>query len=253
MAAPPQPSAPAPGSELRKVGPKLTVDLQIALRLVPIRVPADAPEPALLNCFAPGFHGLRLTRPTTTGAAAQAWAWPASALAANTRAAQPAHPIAGRRGVRLGAIQNDRPPERPDAGTLRGPPSRACHAGIARGSTRPREHRAADDEHLGADARRDPRKHGRQPDAPDRARRQGGRRVRAHRGPVRAAGRFRRGCRAGGVCPDPVVQPPGAAGPDTGQAPRGSAGRGDKNPPSIHREPRATATSWPIQPRPPCC
>lgn len=71
-------------ASVQDAGPRLTADLQLALRLQAIRLEADAPAEAIFHQWAPGFHGLRMTRPTTTGQVAEARIWPASALAANT-------------------------------------------------------------------------------------------------------------------------------------------------------------------------
>jgi len=61
----------------------ITIDVQLATRLEPIRLTADAPADAVYLHFAPGFHGLRMTQPATAGRASEAWKWPASSVAMN--------------------------------------------------------------------------------------------------------------------------------------------------------------------------
>lgn len=58
---------------------RLLVDVQVGHRLEPMRVPTDAPATAVLERFAPGFHGLRVPGPAT----ADTTVWSATALARN--------------------------------------------------------------------------------------------------------------------------------------------------------------------------
>lgn len=60
----------------------LLMDIQIAGRLTPIRLPANAPAAALYHQFAPGYHGLRLSTRSTDGTPLASWLWPADSIAA---------------------------------------------------------------------------------------------------------------------------------------------------------------------------
>jgi len=68
----------------RSMTAPLYVDLQIAYRAQPILLPANAPTNSIYNQFVPGYHGLRMTRPSIGQSDINvAWMWPGSALAAN--------------------------------------------------------------------------------------------------------------------------------------------------------------------------
>ncbi|MDX1682576.1 MAG: hypothetical protein R3336_05615, partial [Phycisphaeraceae bacterium] len=74
------PEAEAEGVTPETLGPNLQLDLQVAHHLTPITLDADAPAATLFFTFAPGYHGLRLRSPDRE---ADAWFWPASAIARN--------------------------------------------------------------------------------------------------------------------------------------------------------------------------
>ena len=59
---------------------RLQVDLQLGYKLESIRLPRDSDKGAILNTFAPGFHGLRMDGPLSANAD---YAWPAVELASN--------------------------------------------------------------------------------------------------------------------------------------------------------------------------
>jgi hypothetical protein len=72
-----------PAINLRDIGSRLLADLQLAHDLEQVHVPAGADELAIYDQFAPGFHGLRMTRTRADNQTHTAWIWPASALASN--------------------------------------------------------------------------------------------------------------------------------------------------------------------------
>jgi hypothetical protein len=68
---------------LEKVGPLLLADLQIARALERIHLPPEADAQAVFARFAPGYHGLCMTRQVDEKNVLVSWQWPASAIAAN--------------------------------------------------------------------------------------------------------------------------------------------------------------------------
>ncbi len=70
------------------ISPLLLVEIQIAHSLEPIRIEPDAPASAIYDHFAPGYHGLRITRANhraDDNDADAAIVWPATALARNVQ------------------------------------------------------------------------------------------------------------------------------------------------------------------------
>lgn len=63
---------------LEQVADQLSVDVQLAHRLEPIQVLADASPDEVFNHFAPGFHGLRMRAP---GSGEASLAWPLTSYA----------------------------------------------------------------------------------------------------------------------------------------------------------------------------
>jgi len=81
----PRIAAPPKEMSIADIAGRLTVDLQLAHTYEPVRVAADAPVGDVLHRWAPGYHGLRVTRPDAAGEGQQtATVWPATALARNT-------------------------------------------------------------------------------------------------------------------------------------------------------------------------
>lgn len=73
-----------PAETPETIGRELSVDLQVALALEPIRLrEGDKPE-TILTRFVPGYHGLRFRRRQARTMGDEYWIWPASALASNT-------------------------------------------------------------------------------------------------------------------------------------------------------------------------
>lgn len=73
-----------PAETPETIGHELSVDLQIALAMEPIRLrEGDKPE-TILTRFVPGYHGLRFRRRQAGTMGDEHWIWPASALASNT-------------------------------------------------------------------------------------------------------------------------------------------------------------------------
>ncbi len=64
---------------------RLVAELQVGLRLEPIRLPADAKDAAIYEQFVPDFHGLRLWTDAGNAPASprDSWIWPGTALAYN--------------------------------------------------------------------------------------------------------------------------------------------------------------------------
>lgn len=71
---------------LAKVGPRLSVDLQLARRPETLVIGVEAPPDEVFRRFSPGYHGLTLTSARgPTGSASSVWLWPASVLARNVQ------------------------------------------------------------------------------------------------------------------------------------------------------------------------